>query len=155
MVYNRVRSEIQILTKGVDNMDKAKTILIVEDEDKLRVLIRSYLEREGLNVIEARDGKEGVETFKEKGAELVLLDVMLPVYDGWTACREIRKKSDVPIIMLTARGEENDKLFGFELGADDYIVKPFSMKELMATFPLESIIEMLPFMLLDISISFL
>jgi DNA-binding response OmpR family regulator len=120
------------MIKEVNAMEKTKTILVVEDETKLRLLIRSYLEREGFNVLEAGDGKQAIDMFKDNGADLALLDVMLPEYDGWTVCREIRKNSDIPVIMLTARGEEHDKLFGFELGADDYIVKPFSLKELMA-----------------------
>lgn len=113
-------------------MENNKTILIIEDEDKLRFLIKSYLEREGFKVYEASNGRDGVSLFCQNRIDLVILDIMLPEYDGWTVCRELRKSTDIPIIMLTARGEESDKLFGFELGADDYIVKPFSMKELMA-----------------------
>ncbi|MDR5658412.1 response regulator transcription factor [Serpentinicella sp. ANB-PHB4] len=109
-----------------------KKILIAEDEQKMRELIKTYLEAEGFNYVAAKDGEEAIEVFKESVFDAVILDVMMPRIDGWSVCREIRKTSDIPIIMLTARGEEYDKLFGFELGVDDYIVKPFSPKELMA-----------------------
>lgn len=107
-------------------------ILVVEDEEKLRKLISMYLRREMVNVIEAANGQEALDKWNENEVHLVVLDVMLPLYDGWTICKRIREASTVPIIMLTARGEENDKLFGFELGVDDYITKPFSVKELVA-----------------------
>lgn len=107
-------------------------ILVVEDEDKLRKLVSVYLKRENFNVYEAADGAQALELWKEHEIHLVILDVMLPQYDGWTICKRIRETSSVPIIMLTARGEEGDKLFGFELGVDDYMTKPFSIKELMA-----------------------
>lgn len=107
-------------------------ILVIEDEKRIREMIKEYLENSDFKVIEAADGNEGLEKFDIDDYSIVLLDVMLPTVDGWTVLREIRKKSDVPVIMLTARGEEYDKLFGFELGADDYIVKPFSPKELLA-----------------------
>ncbi|MBF8982371.1 response regulator transcription factor [Lutibacter sp. B2] len=107
-------------------------ILIVEDESRMRRLIGDYLKREGYHVIEAVDGKEGIELFHNKEIDLVILDIMLPQYDGWTVCREIRKESKIPIVMLTARSEESDELFGFELGADEYITKPFSPKILIA-----------------------
>lgn len=108
------------------------TILLVEDEENLRKLIVAYLKREMVNVVEAADGKEALELWEENKYDLVILDVMLPEYDGWTICKRIRENSHVPIIMLTARSEEGDKLFGFDLGADDYITKPFSVKELVA-----------------------
>ena len=108
------------------------TILLVEDEKNLRKLIKTYLEREMINVVEAADGKEALELWETDKYDLVILDVMLPEYDGWTVCKRIRRDSPVPIIMLTARGEEEDKLFGFDLGADDYVTKPFSVKELVA-----------------------
>ena len=109
-----------------------KTILIIEDEERMRRLIKDYLNREGYKVIEASDGKIAIDTFKENKVDLVILDIMLPQFDGWTVCREIRKNSDVPIVMLTARSEESDQLFGFDLGADQYITKPFSPKILVA-----------------------
>ncbi|MBM7614710.1 response regulator [Alkaliphilus hydrothermalis] len=107
-------------------------ILLVEDEDKLRRLVATYLKREMVNVVEAADGKEALDLWYEQEFHMVILDVMLPHYDGWTICKRIRETSAIPILMLTARGEENDKLFGFELGADDYMTKPFSVKELVA-----------------------
>lgn len=107
-------------------------ILIVDDEIKMRKLLKEFLAIEGYDIFEASNGNEAIEQFGMREYEAVLLDVMMPVVDGWTVLRTIRRSSDVPIIMLTARGEEYDKLFGFELGADDYMVKPFSPKELMA-----------------------
>jgi DNA-binding response OmpR family regulator len=112
-------------------MDKAR-ILIVDDEKRMREMIKEYSSPEGFIIDEASDGAEALEMVREQQYTLILLDVMMPNIDGWTVCREIRKTSQVPIIMLTARGEEYDKLFGFELGVDDYIVKPFSPKELLA-----------------------
>lgn len=107
-------------------------ILVVEDEGKLRKLVATYLKREAFQVLEAADGKEGIALFENHSVDVVILDIMMPGYDGWTVCRRIRESSQVPIILLTARSEENDKLLGFELGADDYVTKPFSVKELMA-----------------------
>lgn len=107
-------------------------ILIIEDEERIREMIREYLENEGYVITEAGDGEDGMKRFKNAEYDMLLLDVMLPKVDGWTVCREIRRTSTVPILMLTARGEEYDRLFGFELGVDDYIVKPFSPKELVA-----------------------
>jgi DNA-binding response OmpR family regulator len=107
-------------------------ILIVDDEDRMREMIKDYVSLEGFEIDEATDGMQALEKFNEKQYSLVILDVMMPRMDGWSTCREIRKTSQVPIIMLTARGEEYDKLFGFELGVDDYIVKPFSPRELLA-----------------------
>jgi len=112
-------------------MDK-KQILVVDDEQGIRDIIKEYLILEDFEVIEAIDGVDGLNKFKKHRISLVILDVMLPKMDGWKVCREIRATSSVPIIMLTARGEEYDKLFGFELGVDDYMVKPFSPKELLA-----------------------
>ena len=113
-------------------MDKLK-ILVVDDESRMRKLVRDFLEREGFAVIEAGDGQEAVEIFYEnKDIALIILDVMMPHMDGWETCREIRKDSKVPIIMLTARSEERDELQGFELGVDEYISKPFSPKILVA-----------------------
>jgi len=107
-------------------------ILIVEDEDKLRRLINTYLKREMANVFEASNGEEALAQFQCRDIDLIILDIMLPKYDGWTICKRIRENSMVPILILTARAEESDKLFGFELGADDYMTKPFSPKELVA-----------------------
>jgi DNA-binding response OmpR family regulator len=113
------------------SMDK-KLILVVDDEQGIRDIIKEYLVPEDFEVIEAVDGVDALNKFKNHNIVFVILDVMLPKMDGWKVCREIRSSSRVPIIMLTARGEEYDKLFGFELGVDDYIVKPFSPKELLA-----------------------
>ena len=113
------------------SMNKLK-ILVVDDEQGIRDIIKEYLVLEDFEVIEAIDGVDGLNKFKNHMISLVILDVMLPKMDGWKVCREIRSSSSVPIIMLTARGEEYDKLFGFELGVDDYMVKPFSPKELLA-----------------------
>ncbi len=106
-------------------------VLIAEDEQKLRDIVVKYLKKEGYTVFEAENGEKALEKFNEAPMDIVILDVMMPVVDGWSCCREIRKTSEVPIIMLTARSEENDRVFGFELGADDYVTKPFSNRELM------------------------
>ena len=112
-------------------MDKLK-ILVVDDESRMRKLVRDFLEREGYAVLEAGDGMEAMDIFyEEKDIALIILDVMMPHMDGWQTCREIRKESKVPIIMLTARSEERDELQGFELGVDEYISKPFSPKILL------------------------
>lgn len=113
-------------------MDNSVKVLLVEDEEKMRELIKIVFRKENFVIIEAVDGKQGMNLFRTNSVDIVILDIMLPEIDGWTVCREIRRTSNVPIILLTARGEEFDKLFGFELGADDYLVKPFSPKELMA-----------------------
>ncbi len=107
-------------------------ILLVEDEDRIREMVKEYLQNEGFVVTEAMDGADALDKFKELEFDMLVLDVMLPKVDGWSICREVRKTSEIPVLMLTARGEEYDRLFGFELGADDYIVKPFSPKELVA-----------------------
>ncbi|KDR96242.1 DNA-binding response regulator, OmpR family, contains REC and winged-helix (wHTH) domain [Peptoclostridium litorale DSM 5388] len=107
-------------------------ILIVEDEVRMRMLISDYLKREGFEILEAGDGQQALDIFEQNDLDLVVLDIMLPKYDGWTVCRNIRKSSNVPIVMLTARSEESDELFGFELGVDEYITKPFSLKILVA-----------------------
>ncbi|MCR4436947.1 MAG: response regulator transcription factor [Clostridiales bacterium] len=111
-----------------------KTILVVDDELKIRILLKDFLEREGFSVIESQDGKHALETFRCRGKsiDLILLDVMLPEYDGWTVCREIRKISEVPIIMLSARSEDFDEVHGFEIGADDYVKKPVKPTVLIA-----------------------
>lgn len=108
-------------------------ILIVDDEKKIRDVVREYAEFEGFEVLEAEDGMDAVKKASENDEiNIIIMDIMMPKLDGYSAVREIRKTSSVPVIMLSARGEEYDKLFGFELGVDDYVVKPFSPKELMA-----------------------
>ena len=109
-----------------------KKILVVEDEANIRELLRLYLEREGYTVLEAENGVEGIKKWKSDKPDMLLLDVMMPVMDGWAVCREIRAESDVPIIMLTAKGETADRVSGLEMGADDYIVKPLEMPEVIA-----------------------
>ena len=109
------------------------TVLIVDDEQRMRKLVRDFLVKQDFTVLEAADGEEAIDIFLEnKDIDLVILDVMMPKMDGWETCREIRQYSQVPIIMLTARGSENDELRGFELGVDEYIAKPFSPKILVA-----------------------
>ena len=109
-----------------------KSVLIIEDDQNIADLLRLYLEKEGFAVTIAPDGGKGVEQFRREKPTLVLLDLMLPVLDGWGVCKAIRQESDVPIIMLTAKGETTDKVTGLRLGADDYITKPFEMKEVLA-----------------------
>ena len=109
-----------------------KKILIVEDEANIRELLRLYLEREGYTVLEAENGVEGIKKWKSDKPDMLLLDVMMPVMDGWEVCREIRAESDVPIIMLTAKGETADRVSGLVMGAEDYIVKPLEMPEVIA-----------------------
>ena len=110
----------------------ARTILIVEDERNIAELLQMYLRKEGYEATIANDGGEGIDLFRRIRPELVLLDVMLPVMDGWSVLRTIRRDSKTPVIMLTAKGETNDKVAGLNLGADDYITKPFEMKEVLA-----------------------
>ena len=107
-------------------------ILVVDDDLNICELLRLYLTKEGYNVVIANDGQSAVTTFQEESPSLVLLDIMLPKLDGWQVCREIRKFSETPIIMLTAKGEVFDRVLGLELGADDYVVKPFDTKEIVA-----------------------
>ena len=108
-------------------------ILVVDDESRMRKLVKDFLIKKDFDVLEAGDGEEAVDIFlREKGIALIILDVMMPKMDGWQVCREIRKVSKVPIIMLTARGDERDELLGFDLGVDEYISKPFSPKILVA-----------------------
>ena len=112
---------------------KKGTILVVDDESRMRKLVRDFLVKQDFEVLEAGDGEEALDIFYEtKEIDLLILDVMMPRLDGWEVCREIRKQSKVPIIMLTARGDERDELLGFELGVDEYISKPFSPKILVA-----------------------
>ena len=107
-------------------------ILIADDDRNIVELLRLYIEKEGYSTVIAYDGKQAISTFKNENPDLVVLDVMMPEADGWQVCKEIRKTSDTPIIMLTAKGETFDKVLGLELGADDYMVKPFETKELIA-----------------------
>ncbi len=109
-----------------------KKVLVIEDDINIAELLRLYLEKDGFEVYIADNGGKGVSEFERLTPDLVLLDIMLPVLDGWGVCREIRSLSKVPIIMLTAKGETFDKVSGLEMGADDYIVKPFEVKELLA-----------------------
>ena len=107
-------------------------ILVVDDEMGIREIIREYAELEGNRVMEAGNGLEAINICKTQDFDIIVMDVMMPKLDGFSACKEIKKFKDVPVLMLSARGEEYDKLFGFEIGIDDYVVKPFSPKELMA-----------------------
>ena len=107
-------------------------ILIVDDEVKIREVVREYAIVNGYDVKEAKDGREALEIIEKEDFDVIILDIMMPYLDGFSACRQIKKIKNIPVIMLSARQEEYDKLFGFELGVDDYVVKPFSPKELMA-----------------------
>lgn len=107
-------------------------ILVVEDEDILREVITDYLTEDGYQVLEAADGEKALELFQANSVDLVILDIVLPRVDGWSVCRRIRKNSGIPIIILTARSDEDDSLMGYELGADDYLIKPYSPRVLMA-----------------------
>ena len=109
-----------------------KKLLVVDDEDKIREVIKEYAEFSGYEVTEAADGMSAIGLCKHNDYDLIIMDVMMPKLDGFSSVKEIKKIKDIPVIMLSARGEEYDKLFGFELGIDDYVVKPFSPKELMA-----------------------
>ncbi len=113
-------------------MELNQTILIVDDEENICELIRLYVEKEGYRAMIATNGQEAMDKFRTEKPDMVLLDIMLPIKDGWQVCREIRAIDDTPIIMLTAKGETFDKVLGLELGADDYMVKPFEPKELLA-----------------------
>mgnify|MGYP004535188641 CR=1 FL=1 len=113
-------------------MERLK-ILVVDDESRMRKLVKDFLSKQGYEVLEAADGEQALDIFYEdKDIALIILDVMMPKLNGWDVCREVRENSKVPIIMLTARGDENDELLGFELGVDEYIAKPFSPKILVA-----------------------
>ncbi|WP_373898630.1 response regulator transcription factor [Haloimpatiens sp. FM7315] len=109
-----------------------ETLLIVDDEERILDLISIYLKKENYNVIKAFNGLEAIKIFNNEKIDLIILDVMMPIMDGWDVCKEIRKNSDVPIIMLTAKAEEDDELIGFQLGIDHYVTKPFSPKTLIA-----------------------
>ena len=120
-------------------MDALK-ILVVDDESRMRKLVKDFLSKKNFQVIEAGDGEEAMDIFyQEKDIALIILDVMMPKMDGWEVCREVRKNSKVPIIMLTARGDERDELLGFDLGVDEYISKPFSPKILVARVALQAV----------------
>ena len=118
--------------KSEDAVMSMGKILVADDDKNIAELLRLYLEKEGYNVIIALDGEEAVAKFNRENTDIVLLDIMMPKLDGWQVCREIRKKSNCPIIMITAKGETFDKVLGLELGADDYVVKPFDAKEIIA-----------------------
>ncbi len=107
-------------------------ILVVDDEMNIRRVVREYAEFEGYEVDEAENGMAAIEKVKNNDYDLIVMDIMMPKLDGFSTCKELKKSKDIPVIMLSARGEEYDKLFGFEIGIDDYVVKPFSPKELMA-----------------------
>lgn len=107
-------------------------ILVVDDEENIREVIKEYAEFEGHQVSEACDGMQAIEMVKNNDYDIIIMDVMMPRLDGYSACKQIRKIKQIPVLMLSARGEEYDKLFGFEIGIDDYVVKPFSPKEVMA-----------------------
>lgn len=109
-----------------------QTILLVEDEERMRRLLRDYFTKDNYSILEAENGIQALEVFQNNKVDLVILDIMMPYMDGWTVCTNIRKTSDVPIIILTAKSEEDDKLLGYEIGADDYVTKPFSPKILVA-----------------------
>jgi len=117
---------------GHDRRRRLKTILVVDDEEHIRELATLYLEQEGYGVLSASDGEEVLEIARAKQPDLIVLDVMMPGLDGLDVCRELRKESDVPVLMLTARSEEIDRIVGLELGADDYMGKPFNPRELAA-----------------------
>lgn len=111
---------------------KKKKILIVDDEEKICEVLKEYAEFEGYEAEFAKDGMQAVSLCRQKDFDAIVMDVMMPKLDGYSACKEIKKQKDIPVLMLSARGEEYDKLFGFEIGIDDYVVKPFSPKEVMA-----------------------
>ena len=113
-------------------MQMGKKILIVDDEKNIRNVIKEYAKFDGFETFEAEDGMQAVEMCRTQDFDLIIMDIMMPKLDGYSAVREIRKTKQIPVIMLSARGEEYDKLFGFELGVDDYVTKPFSPKELLA-----------------------
>lgn len=109
-----------------------KTVMVVDDELRMRKLVADFLIQEGYRILEADNGKSALDILARETVDLVILDVMMPGYDGWTVCREIRKNGDIPIIMLTAKAEELDQVFAFEIGADEYVTKPFSPRVLTA-----------------------
>ena len=120
------------MKKQEDKIMANNKVLIVDDDEHIVELIKLYMDKEGFDTVTANNGKKAVELFKSEAPAIVILDVMMPEMDGWQVCREIRRVSNIPIIMLTAKGETFDKVLGLELGADDYILKPFDSKELVA-----------------------
>ncbi|QGG46256.1 response regulator [Heliorestis convoluta] len=110
---------------------KKDKVLIVEDEEKIRRMLRLFLEQENMEVLEAEEGVSALDILAQQNIDIMILDIMMPGLDGWTTCRKVREKSNIPILILTARGEESDRVLGFELGADDYVVKPFSPREII------------------------
>src|SRR5581483_3090487 len=145
--------------------DRSARILLVDDEQSIQTLLSYPLRKEGYNVVQATDGRQALDRFDEQAFDLVVLDVMLPKIDGLEVCRRLRSRSTVPIIMLTARSEEIDKVVGLELGADDYITKPFSMREFASRIkaalrraelsrPAETAPDELPLMIADLRIDF-
>ena len=130
MTISNIAPVAQEINKEVVTM--ARNILVVEDDRNISDLIRMYLEKEGFEVRIAYDGGKAVEEFEKQQPDMVLLDIMLPVLDGWQVCARIREQAKTPIIMLTAKSDVTDRITGLEMGADDYLVKPFEMKELMA-----------------------
>lgn len=126
------RKLYDMITIRIGRKQIMKRLLIADDEAAIRIGIREYAEFEGFEVCEACDGSEAVELCKQQDFDLIVMDVMMPKIDGFSACKRIKEEKDIPVIMLSAKGEEYDKLYGFELGVDDYVVKPFSLKELMA-----------------------
>jgi DNA-binding response OmpR family regulator len=127
----KLTGTVRVPEEGVE-IDMAKKALVIEDDINIAELLRLYLEKDGFDVHIADNGGKGIADFERLAPDLVVLDIMLPVLDGWAVCREIRSQSKVPIIMLTAKGETFDKVTGLEMGADDYIVKPFEVKEFLA-----------------------
>ncbi len=130
MRFMPLEKGMSVIMEEVDNFKK--TILIVDDEKMIINLLTHNLEKEGYNVIEAKDGLEAIDVAQEKKPDLILLDIMLPKLDGLSVCKRIKNMMNVPILMVTAKDEELDKILGLELGADDYITKPFSVRELLA-----------------------
>ncbi len=130
--HNKTRPVIRTEEDWVKGMNTNAHVLIVDDDINICELIRIYLEKDNFKVSISHDGKKAVEVFKEQAPDIVILDIMLPGMDGWQVCREIRKLSSIPIIMLSAKDETFNKVLGLELGADDYMVKPFEPKELIA-----------------------
>lgn len=116
----------------VSFMDKQQTVLIADDEAQIREILRIYFEKEGFHVVEAADGAAAIIQVQAAKPDIVILDIMMPVLDGLEVCRQVRKISDVPIIMLTAKDEDDDRILGLEIGADDYITKPFNTREVVA-----------------------
>ncbi|KAB2953281.1 response regulator transcription factor [Heliorestis acidaminivorans] len=112
-------------------MEEKKTILLVEDDIKIRRMLRMFIEQENMQVLEAEEGFAALEILAKEAVDVIVLDLMMPGLDGWTTCRKIREQGDMPILILTARGDEANRLLGFELGADDYVVKPFSPREIV------------------------